>query len=135
MNLDFLIIFLRILCLLVCSLITSTPAKYYLFDLNLHHYYYSFNINFKNVLELCIAGVDANNFEPNLLEPEKDFGILWAVPKSRRTVEKRRMRKYGWPDHVWKPLVPKNNLIPCTTCGSSHEAGYLCRKYLLLSYD
>ncbi|XP_054280343.1 39S ribosomal protein L32, mitochondrial-like [Macrosteles quadrilineatus] len=52
--------------------------------------------------------------------------ILWAVPKKRRSVEKRLNRKYGWPDQVWKPLVPKKNLLVCKNCGSNHEAGFLC---------
>ncbi|KAL1132293.1 hypothetical protein AAG570_010250 [Ranatra chinensis] len=53
-------------------------------------------------------------------------GLLLAVPKSRRSKEKRLNRKFGWPEYVWKPLVPKTNILPCNTCGHSYEAGHLC---------
>ncbi|XP_055526149.1 39S ribosomal protein L32, mitochondrial [Wyeomyia smithii] len=53
-------------------------------------------------------------------------GILWAVPKHRRTVEKRLKRKYGSPEYKLKILVPKKHLRICSTCGSDHEVGILC---------
>uniref|UniRef100_A0A1B6HU49 Large ribosomal subunit protein bL32m n=1 Tax=Homalodisca liturata TaxID=320908 RepID=A0A1B6HU49_9HEMI len=52
--------------------------------------------------------------------------ILWAVPKHRRTVEKRLSRKFGWPNQVWKPIVPKKNLLMCRSCGDHYVAGHLC---------
>lgn len=55
-------------------------------------------------------------------------GLLWAVPKSRRPLEKRWSRKFGFPDKHWKLLVPKNNLLVCPNCGHDHEAGLLCSK-------
>lgn len=61
------------------------------------------------------------------LDDLKD-SILWAVPKHRRSLEKRLNRKYGWPDKVWKPIVPKKNLLMCNTCGDHYEAGHLCRE-------
>lgn len=54
--------------------------------------------------------------------------IVWAVPTHRRTVEKRMNRKYGWPNLVWKMLVPKKNLLVCNTCGGPYEVGCICRK-------
>ncbi|XP_046661016.1 39S ribosomal protein L32, mitochondrial-like [Homalodisca vitripennis] len=51
---------------------------------------------------------------------------LWAVPKHRITVEKRQQRKFGWPTHVWKPIVPKKNLVTCRSCGDHHVSGHLC---------
>ncbi|NP_001091811.1 mitochondrial ribosomal protein L32 [Bombyx mori] len=53
-------------------------------------------------------------------------GFLLAVPKFRRTVEKRLNRKFGWPEYVWKPFVPKTNLKTCHECGHHHEQGRLC---------
>ncbi|KFB40229.1 AGAP000759-PA-like protein [Anopheles sinensis] len=53
-------------------------------------------------------------------------GLLWAVPKHRRTVEKRHKRKYGSPDYKLKIFVPKTHLRSCATCGSDHEVGILC---------
>lgn len=60
--------------------------------------------------------------------PDKDFGFLWAVPKNRRTIEKRWKRKYGSPDYKLKILTPKLNLLVCNNCGHYHESGVLCGK-------
>ncbi|XP_054734504.1 39S ribosomal protein L32, mitochondrial [Anastrepha obliqua] len=53
-------------------------------------------------------------------------GILWAVPKHRRTIEKRLKRKFGVPEYNWKPLTVKTNLRNCNQCGHDHELGVLC---------
>ncbi|XP_041970446.1 39S ribosomal protein L32, mitochondrial [Aricia agestis] len=53
-------------------------------------------------------------------------GLLLAVPKFRRTLERRWKRKYGFPEYVWKMLVPKNNIKVCSDCGHYHESGRLC---------
>ncbi|TMW50639.1 hypothetical protein DOY81_004298 [Sarcophaga bullata] len=53
-------------------------------------------------------------------------GILWAVPKHRRTIEKRLNRKFGFPEYNWKPLRVKTHLRTCNQCGHDHEAGILC---------
>ncbi|XP_013190197.1 large ribosomal subunit protein bL32m [Amyelois transitella] len=53
-------------------------------------------------------------------------GILFAVPKFRRTVEKRLKRKFGSPDYVWKMLEVKTNLKVCRDCGHHYESGRLC---------
>lgn len=55
-------------------------------------------------------------------------GMLWAVPKHRRSVEKRLNRKFGYPEYVWKPLKEKRNLRSCQHCGHDYELGLLCRK-------
>lgn len=57
-------------------------------------------------------------------------GFLLAVPKFRRTIEKRWKRKYGSPEYVWKMLIPKNNIIVCSDCGHYHERGRLCGKLI-----
>lgn len=59
-------------------------------------------------------------------------GFLLAVPKFRRTIEKRLKRKFGSPDYVWKMLVPKTNLKVCNNCGHHHERGVLCGNSLIL---
>ncbi|XP_070159919.1 large ribosomal subunit protein bL32m [Polyergus mexicanus] len=84
--------------------------------------------------ELC--AIDCNNFlnEPKLanrfgsrsLEEIFKNGILWAVPKKRRTIEKRLARRFGVPKYHWKPPVPKTNLLICTNCGHDYEVGRLC---------
>lgn len=53
-------------------------------------------------------------------------GFLWAVPKHRRTIEKRLNRKFGRPEYVWKLLKPKTTLRICVTCGNHHEVDTLC---------
>lgn len=53
-------------------------------------------------------------------------GIFWAVPKHRRTVEKRLSRKFGDPYYTMKTLKVKNHLRICDTCGHHHEVGVLC---------
>lgn len=57
-------------------------------------------------------------------------GMLWAVPKTRRTLEKRQKRKFGVPGRVYKMLLPKPNLRSCIQCGHDHELGVLCRKFI-----
>lgn len=60
------------------------------------------------------------------LEDLMNDAILWAVPKRRRTIERRLMRKFGVKDQIWKMIGPKKNLIMCNTCGTHHESGFLC---------
>lgn len=55
-------------------------------------------------------------------------GFLWAVPRCRRTIEKRLTRKFGHPNGVLKILTPKTTLRTCNVCGDDHEVGVLCRK-------
>ncbi|KAF2905523.1 hypothetical protein ILUMI_00656 [Ignelater luminosus] len=53
-------------------------------------------------------------------------GFLWAVPRNRRTIEKRWKRRFGHPDYVLKILLPRKNLRVCNVCGDDHEVGVLC---------
>lgn len=53
-------------------------------------------------------------------------GFLLAVPKFRRTLEKRLTRKFGSPEYHWKMLVPQTNIKVCHECGHHHERGRLC---------
>ncbi|KDR14769.1 39S ribosomal protein L32, mitochondrial isoform X1 [Zootermopsis nevadensis] len=81
---------------------------------------------------LCMVVVqsDATNktIPKSSLSPEELFrhGFLWAVPYKRRSLEKRLSRKFGYPEYVYKLLLPKRNLLVCNTCGHHHEAGHLC---------
>lgn len=80
----------------------------------------------------CLAGVDAKTTGPEKNKRTlKDIigdGFLWAVPRNRRTIEKRLKRKFGTPEYVWKMLVPKTTLRICYVCGDDHEVGRLCRE-------
>ncbi|XP_028179442.1 large ribosomal subunit protein bL32m [Ostrinia nubilalis] len=53
-------------------------------------------------------------------------GFLMAVPKFRRTIEKRLKRKFGSPQYVLKILQPKTNILVCKECGHHYESGRLC---------
>lgn len=53
-------------------------------------------------------------------------GILWAVPKHRRTIERRLKMRFGSPYFQMKILQPKKYLSICSTCGNHHENGTLC---------
>lgn len=52
--------------------------------------------------------------------------ILWAVPKHRKSIEKRMSAKYGMKDRVWKMLMPRTDLTVCYTCGYTHHRKTLC---------
>ncbi|KAL0882478.1 hypothetical protein ABMA27_000947 [Loxostege sticticalis] len=53
-------------------------------------------------------------------------GYLMAVPKFRRTIERRLKRKYGTPEYNQKILLPKTNILVCKECGHHYESGRLC---------
>jgi len=84
---------------------------------------------------LCAVAVQVS--AANKTVPDSSFsleklfrdGFLWAVPTKRRSVEKRLNRKFGYPEYVYKLLLPKRNLLVCNTCGHHYEANHLCRKY------
>ncbi|XP_014277547.1 large ribosomal subunit protein bL32m [Halyomorpha halys] len=71
------------------------------------------------------TALNPNKLLPNL-ENVFQSAFLFAVPKTRRTIEKRRNRKFGFPELHWKPLVPKRNILMCDHCGNDYEAGHLC---------
>lgn len=67
---------------------------------------------------------DARSILDNIFD-----GFLLAVPKKRRSVEKRMSMRFGvkkWAPHGWKMIDPKSNIITCKTCGHFHELEYLC---------
>lgn len=70
----------------------------------------------------------SNHFGNRSLKEILKNGILWAVPKKRRTIEKRLSRRFGVEKYFWKPPVPKTNLLICVNCGHNYEAGRLCGK-------
>lgn len=89
---------------------------------------------------LAIAGVNKNIQPHSNTKPPfsiKDVlgdGFLWAVPRCRRSIEKRLTRKYGFPEGVLKTIQPKTTLRTCNVCGDDHEVGVLCRKNIKLKY-
>lgn len=55
-------------------------------------------------------------------------GILWAVPKHRKSLERRMKAKFGHPTYHMKTIPVKTTLRICMQCGHDHEVGILCRK-------
>lgn len=56
-------------------------------------------------------------------------GILWAVPKQRKTIERRLKSKFGvekWGHPGYKMLKPRFDLVTCETCGNYKEKASLC---------
>ncbi|GLV41304.1 mitochondrial ribosomal protein L32 [Carabus blaptoides fortunei] len=79
--------------------------------------------------DLCIAGIETEiqpTYKKFSVQDILGDGFLWAVPRNRRTIERRWKRKFGHPEYVWKLLSPKTNLQVCNTCGHDHEIGVLC---------
>ncbi|XP_008210206.1 39S ribosomal protein L32, mitochondrial [Nasonia vitripennis] len=75
----------------------------------------------------CITVLNSDRQSTNFsIKNIWDNGFLWAVPKHRRSLEKRLNRKFGWPKYNWKPLVPKTNLLMCRACGHYHESFTIC---------
>lgn len=76
---------------------------------------------------LCFdLGVDPSQPLGSSLKDILNEGFLWAVPRNRRTIEKRLKRQYGNPYYTSKILVPKKTLHVCNVCGDDHEIGVLC---------
>ncbi|KAL3279417.1 hypothetical protein HHI36_016928 [Cryptolaemus montrouzieri] len=76
-----------------------------------------------------LTGNALNSVKPSAKISLKDIidnGFLWAVPKHRRSVEKRLKRKFGHPDYVLKILQPRSNIRICNSCGDHYEIGILC---------
>lgn len=71
---------------------------------------------------------ETNASAPFSLKDLLGDGILWAVPKHRKSIEKRLKQKYGNPKYVMKIYSPKTTLRTCMQCGHDHEVGVLCRK-------
>lgn len=67
-----------------------------------------------------------NSERKGVLESILGDGFLFAVPKHRRTIEKRLKRKFGNPEYDLKILLPRKNLKTCNVCGDDHEIGVLC---------
>lgn len=70
--------------------------------------------------------------KPFSLKDILNDAFLYAVPKHRRSLEKRQKRRFGLPEYNWKMLSPKTNIRTCNVCGDDHEAGKLCRKFTFL---
>ncbi|XP_060841233.1 large ribosomal subunit protein bL32m [Rhopalosiphum padi] len=63
-----------------------------------------------------------------LTNVQRLFGdsIFWAVPKHRRTIEKRLKRKFGCINDFYKILLPRTDLLTCNQCGHSYQRRHLC---------
>ncbi|XP_045210333.2 39S ribosomal protein L32, mitochondrial-like [Mercenaria mercenaria] len=64
-------------------------------------------------------GRSSESILADLFEP-----ILYAVPRNRRSLERRRMRKFSLPD--METARVKKNIIICLNCGHPHERQTIC---------
>lgn len=80
----------------------------------------------KPVLCFVTVGADEKSTGNHSSVLDSIFGsTLWAVPKSRRSVERRWTRKMGEIGH-FEHARPKKNLIACLECGHWHESHTIC---------
>lgn len=72
-----------------------------------------------------------------LINVQQLFGdsIFWAVPKHRRTIEKRLKRKFGCLQDFYKMLMPRTDLLTCNQCGHSYQKRHLCREFNAIIYS
>ncbi|XP_055945074.1 39S ribosomal protein L32, mitochondrial-like [Argiope bruennichi] len=68
-----------------------------------------------------IPSSNQKNF-PSLLDEIIGNGFLWAVPKKRRSLERRMTRRMGF----GKMILPKRNLVVCDACGHFHPVHTIC---------
>ncbi|XP_014663586.1 PREDICTED: 39S ribosomal protein L32, mitochondrial-like [Priapulus caudatus] len=60
--------------------------------------------------------------QTSLLERLVGDGFFWAVPKNRRTVERRMTRRMGYQ----KLINSRHDLVTCLHCGHYHQAKTIC---------
>lgn len=73
--------------------------------------------------------MDAHDYQTSEQFSLKDLivdGMLWAVPKSRRSLERRQKRKFAYKESDKNWVLPRINLVTCQQCGGDHEIGHLC---------
>lgn len=89
-----------------------------------------------SVTMVCVEPVPLQQTISVSQSPLQDLfgeGILWAVPKNRRSREKRLTRKFG-SETGHKKMLPVLKLLTCNNCGHVHEPGRLCRKFTHLIF-
>jgi len=92
-----------------------------------------FNLFSLNKMEPMFAlnipnAMTTNESSKSIIEDIMREGFVWAVPKRRRTVERRLVRRFGVPEfpQSCKIIRPKDNITVCDNCGDYHEIHTLC---------
>lgn len=92
-------------------------------------YFNEFSLFSANLAVLSVEpGTQASNVTSKPFTV-KDFigdGFLWAVPKFRRSLEKRQMRKFGSPGLHEKLPRANPRLRECDTCGDFFDPKSIC---------
>ncbi|XP_077993823.1 large ribosomal subunit protein bL32m-like [Glandiceps talaboti] len=77
----------------------------------------------------ALAVTGSNNLQDKANQTNTGFdikslwnGILWAVPKSKRSLERRRTRRRAFE----KRIHPRQDIIPCEVCGQPKLMYHLC---------
>jgi len=79
-------------------------------------------------LEKQMNSRDTSSERHSLIEDIMRNGLLLAVQKKRRTVEKRLIRRFGVEGYedTSRMIRPKHNVIVCDQCGHYHELHTIC---------
>lgn len=84
-------------------------------------------VNFAFQIEAPTSSHVANNIsKPFSVKDLIGDGFLWAVPKFRRSVERRMKRRFGSPGLNMKYPQVKNYLVECEYCGDFYEPKSIC---------
>jgi len=78
----------------------------------------------ENYMERCEDGARSSADAKSVIDSIYD-GFMFAVPKSRRSREKRAIRRLGW-TRVVDYMTPRRNLVECLDCGEWHEGHTIC---------
>ena len=80
------------------------------------------------IVQLSLPGATSSTSQSTSINELMQDGLLWGVPKKRRTAEKRLHRRFGvenYPDSA-KILRTRNDLVVCERCGDHHEYYAIC---------
>ena len=69
----------------------------------------------------------------SLLESILGDGLLWAVPKKRRSLEKRMSRRMA-PQRIRAWSTPRRDIVSCLECGHWHLVHTICGEALFIVF-
>ncbi|XP_075678110.1 mitochondrial ribosomal protein L32 isoform X2 [Dermatophagoides pteronyssinus] len=95
---------------------------------NLDHFFDHTSPAAIQIVQLSLPGATSSTSQSTSINELMQDGLLWGVPKKRRTAEKRLHRRFGvenYPDSA-KILRTRNDLVVCERCGDHHEYYAIC---------
>lgn len=79
-----------------------------------------------NFAEIALPNEGLPALKPFSIREFMQDGTLWAVPKNRRTIERRLRRRFGCINSFFKMQKPQTDLLVCNHCGHDYKRGFLC---------